>query len=96
MSNMSYCRFQNTLSDFRDCVENIRNLNPEDNGQNNRYELAARVGLVELSMALLEELGYEIVGDMTPEKAVSDLGYDSEDEDEYCNGDDNDYIYENL
>jgi hypothetical protein len=25
MSNMSYCRFQNTLPDFNDCIENLEN-----------------------------------------------------------------------
>lgn len=26
MSNMSYCRFKNTLEDFADCVENLYEL----------------------------------------------------------------------
>ena len=35
MSNMSYCRFQNTLSDFRDCMralreEDLSELSPEE------------------------------------------------------------------
>ena len=33
MSNLSYCRFQNTLEDLRDCEENIdmRNLSYDEN-----------------------------------------------------------------
>jgi hypothetical protein len=27
MSNMSYCRFQNTLGDLRDCLEALNNRN---------------------------------------------------------------------
>ena len=34
MSNMGYCRFQNTLSDLRDCYENmyddVDKLSPEE------------------------------------------------------------------
>lgn len=32
MPNMSYCRFQNTLEDLRDCQEHIidRDLSPEE------------------------------------------------------------------
>ncbi len=32
MMNMSYCRFQNTLEDLRDCQENLddRDLSPEE------------------------------------------------------------------
>lgn len=26
MSNMSYCRFQNTLQDLRDCAETLKNI----------------------------------------------------------------------
>ena len=31
MSNMSYCRFQNTLQDLRDCYEEMRGGNIENN-----------------------------------------------------------------
>jgi hypothetical protein len=30
MSNMSHCRFENTLSDFRDCLEWLAENDPED------------------------------------------------------------------
>jgi len=30
MANMSYCRFQNTLSDLQDCYENMDNDLPEE------------------------------------------------------------------
>jgi len=32
MANMSYCRFQNTLNDLRDCAESLdeENLSPDE------------------------------------------------------------------
>ena len=30
MANMSYCRFQSTLSDFIDCIENLDNISSEE------------------------------------------------------------------
>tara|TARA_R100000697_G_scaffold107365_1_gene122116 strand:+ start:219 stop:413 length:195 start_codon:yes stop_codon:yes gene_type:complete len=42
MGNMSYCRFENTARDLRDCVEAINNNETEDL---NNYE---RDGLEEL------------------------------------------------
>lgn len=29
MANMSYCRFKNTLSDFRDCLYNLDSIESE-------------------------------------------------------------------
>jgi hypothetical protein len=54
MSNMSYCRFQNTANDFRDCLENLRTLRSSD-----RDELAARRSLIHDAALLLQELGIE-------------------------------------
>jgi hypothetical protein len=48
MSNMSYCRWQNTLSDLEDCVESW------DEGVANRDEARARKRLVALAEELLE------------------------------------------
>jgi len=42
MSNMSYCRFRNTLTDLEDCYENMEN--PIDNEE----ESETRLQLVEL------------------------------------------------
>jgi hypothetical protein len=47
MSNMSYCRWQNTLSDLEDCVESW------DEGVANRDEARARKRLVALAEELL-------------------------------------------
>ena len=50
MSNMSYCRFQNTLSDLRDCEDYIFDKLDED-------EHEARVQLVKVCRRIAE--GYE-------------------------------------
>ena len=42
MGNMSYCRFENTLKDLRDCYENM-----EDTGMSST-EKSARQKLIEL------------------------------------------------
>jgi hypothetical protein len=45
MSNMSYCRFRNTLSDLRDCQETL-------NGEDGYYETKGDLSKEELSAAL--------------------------------------------
>jgi len=54
MSNMSYCRFENTNSDLGDCAEHI--LDHLDT----RYEAPARVSLVETCADILERLGFTV------------------------------------
>ena len=46
MSNMSYCRFENTLSDLQDCAEHVN-----DEGLSNT-EASARRDLIELCREL--------------------------------------------
>ena len=56
MANMSYCRFENTARDLRDCVEAINNNETEDL---NNYE---RDGLEELLLLSKEivDMDYKI------------------------------------
>ena len=51
MSNMGYCRFQNTLGDMQDCVEYFRDkdLSPE--------EKAARDEMLELCREIVADFG---------------------------------------
>lgn len=51
MANMSYCRFQNTLADLRDCYENI------EGHELSAEEQRARVALVTLCKRIAEERG---------------------------------------
>jgi len=42
MSNMSYCRFENTYNDLIDCIENLNK--PSENGRDEPYrELLIRL-----------------------------------------------------
>lgn len=49
MTNMSYCRFQNTLSDLWDCYENM------DNCSDSEEELSAKEQLIKLCEKISEQ-----------------------------------------
>jgi len=51
MSNMSCCRFQNTLADLRDCYRHIY-----DDLEDNKFESASRTELIELCQRIVEEM----------------------------------------
>ena len=59
MSNMSYCRFRNTLEDFIDCVENL-----EDN-ELSKEEALARYRMVKSIADLAER--YDIIDEAQQE-----------------------------
>lgn len=50
MSNMSYCRFRNTLSDLRDCQNNL-----DDTDDLSREERRARWELIKLCRDIAED-----------------------------------------
>lgn len=56
MANMSYCRFQNTLQDLRDCAEHILD------DDLSREETRARIALVDTCAEILETLGVDFSG----------------------------------
>jgi hypothetical protein len=64
MANMSYCRFQNTLIDFRDCAATINAMIHEDAEPLSDYELRAARNLVheayELLLAMCDTTGLEL------------------------------------
>ena len=53
MANMSYCRWENTLDDLRDCAEHVNY--PVDGS-----EARARASLLEIAADMLEEVGVTI------------------------------------
>lgn len=55
MSNMSYCRFQNTLSDLADCAEAV-----EAREELSREESRARRYLFEMMANMMEEIGVDL------------------------------------
>lgn len=63
MANLSYCRFQNTLPDLRDCYEHIwdDDLSSE--------EKKARLELVKLCIEIADEFGGN-----DPDDAFAELG----------------------
>lgn len=56
MSNMSYCRFENTLADLYDCQEQMQNGDKTELSSN---ELEARENLLSLCIDIVEEFGHE-------------------------------------
>lgn len=46
MSNMSYCRFENTLNDLRDCAYEIEEWDSEENGEMSSSEKQALENMV--------------------------------------------------
>jgi len=54
MPNMSYCRFQNTLGDLKDCYENI------DRNDMSNEELQARLRLIKLCVDIADDYRDEL------------------------------------
>ena len=56
MTNMSYCRFQNTLGDLRDCHGALADYESQD-GLLSEDERYAKQALIELCKTIVEEYG---------------------------------------
>lgn len=60
MTNMSYCRFENTLTDLRDCHEQLQAMTRGDGhyliGRSNDREREARIKLCQEVLAMAETL----------------------------------------
>jgi len=55
MSNMSYCRFENTLGDLEDCFDNMSDEDDLSEG-----EKRARLEIIELAKRIISNYGHEI------------------------------------
>ena len=55
MSNMSYCRFQNTLNDLYDCYDHIDEIDKSD-----LMEKSARKSLIKLCIDIADDCRDEI------------------------------------
>lgn len=53
MSNMSYCRFRNTLPDLEDCYDNMDSVQSDE-------EKRARKRLIQLCINISEDYGDEV------------------------------------
>lgn len=89
MSNMSYCRFENTLSDLQDCKEQLELLFqrgvegelPDRISEGNDREREARIKLIELAQEIAEMIEDERTGGregLTVEDLVKDAEEDCE------------------
>lgn len=57
MANMSYCRFQNTLNDLRDCIETLRSGEREIGS---REEVSAAENLISEMLEFVEDVGDDL------------------------------------
>lgn len=56
MSNMSYCRFQNTLADLSDCEQAMNDGEAED-AELDEHELKAKKRLIRLCIEIAKDYG---------------------------------------
>lgn len=56
MANMSYCRFENTLRDLKDCSEHLY----ETKEKLGEYEWTAKLKLIELCLKIVSEADNEL------------------------------------
>jgi len=71
MGNMSYCRFENTLADLRDCKKALGNIYDEVTEMSS-YEKNAVVELVELCKTITDNWDMEEVQDIINESEDED------------------------
>jgi hypothetical protein len=76
MSNMSYCRFQNTLSDMRDCLANL-------NGGLSQDEAEAALALLNVCKNYVEAVDGSEVSDLLESDEEEDEEEDFDDENIY-------------
>jgi len=55
MSNMSYCRFENTSRDLQDCVEAINN---GETNELNSYEIDGLANILDLAEEIIDNQEY--------------------------------------
>jgi hypothetical protein len=67
MANMSYCRFQNTANDLRDCIEHIGDFIDKD-------EHNARKRIVEMCKAIVAAEEYGDIPEKPEDMEDPDMG----------------------
>jgi len=70
MANMSYCRFENTAKDLRDCYKAIRNGEIYEMGE---YEIEGLRDILELSKQICEMEGNINSGILDSERELKEL-----------------------
>ena len=59
MGNMSYCRFENTSSDLRDCMEALEELDVEQVAEMSEYERDGLIELIQLANEISNQFSLE-------------------------------------
>ncbi len=70
MSNMSYCRFRNTLIDLRDCADTLEDINGEGDHNLSTEERRAALALLEICSLIAAEA--EVLENILRQKGGSD------------------------
>jgi len=62
MPNMSYCRFQNTAPDLKDCLDEMDSLDAPDeySGENDKAEWRSRRRLIKYCVEIAECYRHEL------------------------------------
>ena len=75
MSNMSYCRFQNTANDLADCAEHL--FDKRVDGE----EARARLRILDIAIDMLSDLGIDVdLGDASLVDRINESMSDLPDE----------------
>ena len=77
MSNMSYCRFRNTLHDLRDCILNIEDTELSDEEAEARYRMIKEIAATAERYHLTE--GQEYIEGFNPVDPNYEFGSQEED-----------------
>ena len=60
MANMSYCRFENTLGDMRDCLHAIQSSGSVENYLNEEDPSSYERGAIREMLEIVQELAQEL------------------------------------
>tara|TARA_R110001632_G_scaffold127008_1_gene240757 strand:+ start:201 stop:437 length:237 start_codon:yes stop_codon:yes gene_type:complete len=78
MGNMSYCRFENTANDVRDCMEALEDLDVEQVAEMSEYEKQALIEFIELSNEISNQFKLDTIQELVEESESYDE-YEDED-----------------
>lgn len=67
MGNMSYCRFENTTSDVRDCMEALEDLDVEQVAEMSDYEKEALVEFIQLANEISNQFRLDTIQELVEE-----------------------------
>lgn len=73
MSNMSYCRFENTVSDLRDCEDALEGLLNADSDPLSERELAKAKELVRLCSSIALQFANHLIENGESLESIDDL-----------------------